>query len=229
VELLVVVAIIGILATIITVNYSGAQVKSRDTRRIADIETVQSALEMYYDDFKMYPASASSGTACGTLHNNGSQGGTVTPNNAWCNSVQTLNAGQWIFDGPSGNSLVNYLPQVPVDPKLPLASANWTSGGFPVNVYYYATPAYSSPQTANSYLLIFTLEDKTNDLQNKDGAFMDDVSSGGSLCKSNGYKMQHFGSLANNNDGVITLGRNRGQNVPSVAGDGLNPCPTSIL
>ncbi len=44
IELLVVIAIIAILATLAVVAYSGAQVKSRDSKRIADMRAVASAL-----------------------------------------------------------------------------------------------------------------------------------------------------------------------------------------
>lgn len=47
IELVVVVAIIGILATLVMVNYIGAQAKSRDSKRKADVEAIASALEMY--------------------------------------------------------------------------------------------------------------------------------------------------------------------------------------
>lgn len=47
VELLVVVAIIGILSTLSVVSFNSARQKSRDTRRVSDIRQIQTALEMY--------------------------------------------------------------------------------------------------------------------------------------------------------------------------------------
>lgn len=47
IELLVVIVIIGLLATMVIVNVSQARVQARDTRRKADIRTIQNALEMY--------------------------------------------------------------------------------------------------------------------------------------------------------------------------------------
>lgn len=55
VELMVVIAIIGILSTIVSVNLSGAQKKSRDSRRIADLQALNSSLKMYYEDKDSYP------------------------------------------------------------------------------------------------------------------------------------------------------------------------------
>jgi len=55
IELLTVVAIIGILPSIIMVSLSSAQAKGRDAKRIADIRTIQLALEEYYNDYSNYP------------------------------------------------------------------------------------------------------------------------------------------------------------------------------
>jgi len=61
IELLTVIAIIGILASIIMVSLSSAQAKGRDAKRIADIRTIQLALEEYYNDNSSYPTSLSTG------------------------------------------------------------------------------------------------------------------------------------------------------------------------
>src|SRR3989344_5992879 len=49
IEVLVVVAIIGILASIVLASMGGARAKGRDTKRIADIKQLQLALQLYYD------------------------------------------------------------------------------------------------------------------------------------------------------------------------------------
>lgn len=56
IELLVVIAIIGILATIVIVSLSSARTKARDARRISDLDSLQLALVMYYDDHEFYPS-----------------------------------------------------------------------------------------------------------------------------------------------------------------------------
>jgi type II secretion system protein G len=56
IELLVVIAIIGLLATLSVVAYNTARAKARDTKRIADIKQVQTALALYYTDNNGYPA-----------------------------------------------------------------------------------------------------------------------------------------------------------------------------
>ncbi|MFZ5845374.1 MAG: prepilin-type N-terminal cleavage/methylation domain-containing protein [Patescibacteria group bacterium] len=57
-ELLIVIAIIGILIAVGTVSYSSAQKKSRDSRRMQDLKSVQNAWEQYYaDNSGNYPSS----------------------------------------------------------------------------------------------------------------------------------------------------------------------------
>jgi type II secretion system protein G len=58
IELLVVMAILGILATVGLNSFRSSQLKSRDTRRRSDLEQVQRALEMYFNDYGSYPPAA---------------------------------------------------------------------------------------------------------------------------------------------------------------------------
>ena len=58
VELLVVVAIIGILAAVSVVALNTARARARDSRRVADVRQMQTALELYYNDMGTYPAEA---------------------------------------------------------------------------------------------------------------------------------------------------------------------------
>lgn len=59
VELLVVIAIIGTLATLLLLQLGIARAKARDTKRIADLNQLRSALELYFDDNSgNYPTSA---------------------------------------------------------------------------------------------------------------------------------------------------------------------------
>ena len=55
IELLVVIGIIGLLATIITMNVQSARQKARCGKRRADIVSLQAPLEAYYDVNKAYP------------------------------------------------------------------------------------------------------------------------------------------------------------------------------
>ncbi len=55
IELLVVIAIIGILSSVVLASLNTARLKSRDTRRIADIKQIQLALALYFDSNAEYP------------------------------------------------------------------------------------------------------------------------------------------------------------------------------
>ena len=55
IELLVVIGIIGLLATIITMNVQSARQKARCGKRRADIVSLQAPLEAHYDVNKAYP------------------------------------------------------------------------------------------------------------------------------------------------------------------------------
>lgn len=55
VELLVVIAIIGVLATLLLLQLGVARQRARDAKRIADINQVRTAVELYFDDNGQYP------------------------------------------------------------------------------------------------------------------------------------------------------------------------------
>ncbi len=54
-----VIAIIGVLATLAVVSLQQARKNARDVKRLADIKQVQTALELYFNDQGYYPASTS--------------------------------------------------------------------------------------------------------------------------------------------------------------------------
>lgn len=55
VELLVVIAIIGILSTLAVIALGGIREKARDTKRVADVKQMATALELYFSDNNSYP------------------------------------------------------------------------------------------------------------------------------------------------------------------------------
>ena len=65
VELLVVVAIIGLLSTLAAVSLGSARSKARDAKRLSDIKQLSTALELYYSDNNGYPAVAAAGINLG--------------------------------------------------------------------------------------------------------------------------------------------------------------------
>lgn len=57
IELLVVIAIIGILSSVVLASLNSARQKSRDAKRVSDIQNLQLALELSFDSNSEYPDS----------------------------------------------------------------------------------------------------------------------------------------------------------------------------
>lgn len=68
VELMVVMVILGILAVLGLGSFRSSQMKGRDNQRKGELRSVAAALELYYNDYGMYPNDNGSGkiTACGS-------------------------------------------------------------------------------------------------------------------------------------------------------------------
>lgn len=58
VELLIVIVVIGILAALVITTYSGIQAKARNSKRSADMSSVQTQLEAYFTANQHYPSYA---------------------------------------------------------------------------------------------------------------------------------------------------------------------------
>lgn len=104
IELLVVVSLIGVLATLLFANLNAARERGRDAERKADLRNIQTALRLYYNDYKSFPASDTSGNILGC----GATGTSVcTKGQAWTAGSNT------------------YMPILPGDP-LSTQSYNYT-------------------------------------------------------------------------------------------------------
>ncbi|MEK7162960.1 MAG: type II secretion system protein [Patescibacteria group bacterium] len=55
IEILIVVAIIGLLTSVVLVGLGSSRAKGRDARRTADLHQTQNALELYYSKNQSYP------------------------------------------------------------------------------------------------------------------------------------------------------------------------------
>ena len=62
-EILIVIVLLGVLATIIMGSYLGSLKKARDSRRKQDLEQISKALELYYSKQGQYPTDISFGDA----------------------------------------------------------------------------------------------------------------------------------------------------------------------
>jgi general secretion pathway protein G len=56
IELMIVIVILGILMGTLLPRLTGGQARARDTARLADLRNIQTALEIYYNDYGAYPA-----------------------------------------------------------------------------------------------------------------------------------------------------------------------------
>ncbi|HEX6258209.1 MAG TPA: prepilin-type N-terminal cleavage/methylation domain-containing protein [Candidatus Saccharimonadales bacterium] len=58
VELLIVIVVIAILATLVITAYNGVQQRARDSKRVSDARAIQTAVEAYQSDNGSYPTLA---------------------------------------------------------------------------------------------------------------------------------------------------------------------------
>ncbi len=108
VELLVVMAILAILASVGFGQYRTSQQKGRDAQRKADLANIARALEMYYNDHQAYPSSQD----CG-----GSETGKIVVNRDCPASARVLNWGDAFEINGANNEIVVYMKQLPRDPR----------------------------------------------------------------------------------------------------------------
>jgi prepilin-type N-terminal cleavage/methylation domain-containing protein len=91
IEILIVIAIIAILASIVLVGLGPTQRAGRDARRVSDLRQVQNGLELYYNKCGYYPGAAAPCTS-------------YSANNTWSGMTGAL----------TGSSIgINTMPQDP--------------------------------------------------------------------------------------------------------------------
>lgn len=99
VELLVVMSIIGVLATLISSGFRSAQVRGRDAQRKSDLKELSNSLELFYSDYGRYP-SDSAGNIMACPYNPALGTGSVC---SWGTSEFT-------------DSKTTYFKEMPIDP-----------------------------------------------------------------------------------------------------------------
>ena len=102
IEIIVVVAIIGILATVVIISLSGAQAKARDSQRVSDIKQIQSAVEMYHEVNNKYPGKKDVPYQSNDVYNN-----------VWWNGPSSSTT----YDGQFLTDISNYINPLPQDPR----------------------------------------------------------------------------------------------------------------
>ncbi|MDP3093948.1 MAG: type II secretion system protein [bacterium] len=122
VELLVVIAVIGLLASIVLVSMGSAREKARDARRQADIRQIGTAMELYYSDNSEKYLSATGGA----------------------NTVTAI-------PNPCSATLC-YLPDVPNDPQDTAATRQYTWVANSADLQKYCVYVKLEAPTASTYV-----------------------------------------------------------------------------
>lgn len=167
IELLIVIAVIGLLASIVLVGLSGVREGGRDARRLSEIRQVQSLLEQYFNMCGTYPIISDAwvqGGRCPDLT------GSVEDVDKWYGS-EPANPGDPPPPDGLGNLLTiagiidapNKLPQDPLLRGQGVASESLKTS------YNYTVDYESTTAPGRRYLLQVVLEDGNNP------ALLDDV------------------------------------------------------
>ena len=136
IELIVVMAIIGMVATLGAGSYQSSLKRARDAQRKADLQQVRGALEMYRADYGVYPSS----------------GG------AWRGTCSGF--GSYSTSGANGyipNLAPTYIEKLPTDPRnnqsyVPCNSGPSTCYLYNSNGQDYKLLAHCSPEAPNAYV-----------------------------------------------------------------------------
>lgn len=110
VELLIVIVIIGILATLVIVTFSGVQQKARDSERKTDINAIAGQLEAGYANKGYYPtvAGLNSATTRSDLEIRIDLKAFADPKNPQTAGSQVVSAGSTTIPSSHGSEAYNY-------------------------------------------------------------------------------------------------------------------------
>jgi prepilin-type N-terminal cleavage/methylation domain-containing protein len=118
VELLIVIVVIAILAAITIVAYNGIQTRARDTQRVADMNSIVKALELYKAQNGQYPAAVGNSAGGWEISSN--------TNGNWPFLKNLVNAG-----------IVNSIPVDPVN------TGDMATPGSKIYAYYRYAAGYA--------------------------------------------------------------------------------------
>ncbi len=132
IELMIVIVILGILMGTILPRLTGAQSRARDTARIADLNNISQALEVYFSDSGEYPTATCVGDGAG---------------------INCLDAKNCDTDGSTYVKLKSYMK----GDRVPQNVGVLTETLGCVGTYYYS-PLYRGGSSQTSYVLASDLE-----------------------------------------------------------------------
>jgi general secretion pathway protein G len=145
VELLVVIVVLGILASISIVAYNGTQGRARDSRRQNDISELAKGLELYYLDNHKYPTS----------------GGATVTTNTW-NTTADASWSTFV------TALKPYMDNnVPSDPTSTPNANIMTPNGYNYAYFSNSSPTVTCGAGTNQmYILVYRLESSSQVITN---------------------------------------------------------------
>lgn len=114
-EILIAIAIMGIMAALLSGNFISSQKKARDAQRKADLRQMQNALELYFNDKSVYPVS-SGGVIVGCGNCNGAP------------SSCTWNSQSEFRDTVPSSCGTTYMKKLPKDPVATQNYYYWSDG-----------------------------------------------------------------------------------------------------
>lgn len=145
VELLVTIVVIGILTSLVTVAYNGAQDRARDTIRQNDIDAITKALEEYYQDHGEYPRG----------------GGSTSINSLWSTTADS----SWQNLKTALADYISVLPEDPINTQnFSLTNATNPDGR---GYAYYSNfnVNYCGAEFSQMYILIYRLDSAPRKLE----------------------------------------------------------------
>ena len=112
IEILIVVAIIAILASVVLVGLGPTQQAGRDARRLSDLRSAQNGLELYFAKCGYYPGTAQEASPCGafaTASNWAGMKSAVTGSGIGVNSVPDDPSAGHTYDYAADGTGANYI------------------------------------------------------------------------------------------------------------------------
>jgi type II secretion system protein G len=129
IELLVVIAIIGLLSSVVLSSMNKTRIKGRDTRRVADMRAIQTAIEAYANDNGRYPNS----------------------NGAWTSFDSPAYAPNPIVTPAAANLTTALQPYLAQTPRDPVGGAGDTGYLYIGDANNYCILFYRVPENMNNF------------------------------------------------------------------------------
>ena len=118
IELLVVIAIIGVLTTVLTMNFNKARQAARDDARMTGLKELQLAIELYKSQYGFYPAEGCAGAgAPGDTPDSATDWDGQSTVNVWTGSKAVVETWYIECDEYAVGLVPDFIEELPTDPK----------------------------------------------------------------------------------------------------------------